>query len=71
MLVLSITELFFVAELSPELSLLLSVTELSLGGVVSPTPPVAELLVQPNNISADKISADALVIFFMAFPSIF
>ena len=65
MLVLSVTELFSVAELSVLLSFLLSVTEFSTGGVVSPTPPVAELLVQPNNISADKISAVVLVSFFM------
>ena len=61
MLVLSVAELFSVAELS----FLLSVTEFSTGGVVSPTLPVAELLVQPNNISADKISAVVLVSFFI------
>jgi len=61
LLELSVSELFSVAELS----FLLSVTELSLGGVVSPTPTCAELLVQPNSISADKMSAVVLVSFFM------
>ena len=65
MLVLSVAELFSVAELSVLLSFLLSVTEFSTGGVVSPTPPFAELLVQPNSISTDKISAVVFVSFFI------